>query len=469
MTLNQLVFYAIVFSIFLFGLGEISPSYEEQENFTFFLDKNWYYPRDTIHLEGWVDISNSTEIRIEIINPKNMLVFHQKISLENVDEFDQIIPTFGTEWSVPGFYQIKITYQGETQTRLFAFGNFDSKEFEPKLILDKETYSWTDTITMKVISPNDDKNSHQIDKIKINVSGRAGSLSPYVLEETGPSHGVFTGKIKLTGQSDFDLNQDGRAGDVPGYTQGIGPDDGYLSVYPNDLLKISFSSQFFEKPIEKNIAIRFQLASVKWIGSPFYPDQVALARVVDKDMSVRPEIPDHVNVLVKSSIQANSKQYTLEETEKDNGVFEGKIYFHSSLKDEGIFVVPGSTVSIKYQDTTLPSNFLEKKLDIIDNATIIGKKVEGDGIVSTIPSWVKKTAIWWSQGSIGDEGFAQSLNYLAGKKILKITQKPNETIHSPIIPEWLKKTARWWSQNIISDDEVINEIQYLLDNKIIRI
>jgi hypothetical protein len=37
------------------------------------------------------------------------------------------------------------------------------------------------------------------------------------------------------------------------------------------------------------------------------------------------------------------------------------------------------------------------------------------------------------------------------------------------IPSWLKKTALWWGQGQVSDDEFIKAIQWLIDNKILSV
>lgn len=37
------------------------------------------------------------------------------------------------------------------------------------------------------------------------------------------------------------------------------------------------------------------------------------------------------------------------------------------------------------------------------------------------------------------------------------------------IPEWVKNSAYWWSQDTISDTEFVNTIQYLIDNDIITV
>ena len=459
--------------VFFLGIAETIQfvfAATDDENFNFFLDKTWYDPRDNIHIQGWVNTVDYPEIRIEIINPNSLVIVHQSVPLQEIYEIDHTISTFGTEWNVAGFYQIRISYADETQTRLFSFGNFNPQEFEPQINLDKESYSWTDTVKIMVISPNDNKNEHQIDKIKIKISSRAGTLPSYTLEETGLSHGVFSGIVTLAGHSDFDVNGDGRIGDVRGFTHGVGPEEGNLSVYPNDRIKVSFSTPFFEETLENIATIQFHKATVEWANLPIYPDQEAIARVIDPDMKLRPEIREQIKVLVWSSPQKYSKEYTLEETAKDSGIFEDKIQLVSLSTEKGLLARAGSIIFLKYEDKTLPSSYPAKTLEIISNTTVAKPEMPVVSSTADIPSWVKNTAKWWSEDSIGDEGFLQGIKYLADKEILKITEKSQDDPNKlPLVPDWIKNSAGWWADGQITDDDFVKGIQYLVEQGIIRV
>lgn len=450
--------------VLIVSIQQIEFAFGDEKNINFFLDKPSYEPRDIIQIEGWINNVNSTEIQIEIRNPDRTVVVHQRVLLEEVFEIDHQIGTFGAIWEKPGFYQIKVSHSGDSENKLFAFGNFDPKIFQPEIKLNKERYSWTDTAEITIVSPNDNKNIHQIDKIKIEISSRAGTLSKYTLEETGVSEGVFSGIVTLTGFSDFDLNQDGRPGDVRGYTGGVGPDEGNLAANPNDTLKITYSTPFYDQIVEASAPVQFHKGKVEWIDLPIYPDTNALVRVTDPDMRLLPEIADNIKVLAKSFPQKYSKEFTLRETENNSGVFEGKIHLNSKDKMSGVFVRPGSIVSVQYVDTTVPTGFLVKKLNIIANATVSGIEVEEKP--ESVPSWVKKTAKWWSAGSIGDDGFLQAIQHLIDKKIIKVTQTSDQN-NSPVVPHWLKRSAGWWEQGKISDQEFVEEIKHLLEHGII--
>ncbi len=458
----------MVLALFI-GIQQTDFVFAEDKNINFFLDKAWYEPRDIIQIDGWINDVNSTEIQIEIINPDGLVVVHQRIPLEEVFEIDHKIAAFGESWQETGFYQIKVSHAGESESKLFAFGNFNPRTFEPKINLDKTTYSWTDIVKITITSPNDNKNIHQIDKIKIDISTRAGVLSDYTLEENDFSDGIFSGIVTLTGYSGFDLNQDGRPGDVRGYTGGPGPEEGNLAANPSDTIRITYSTPFYDEKIEAKAPVEFQQGTIQWVDFPIYADSKALVRVIDNDMRLLPETPDSIKVLVKSHPQKYSKEYTLKETERNSGIFEGKVELNSKDKMSGVFVQPDSVVSVKYVDTTLPSSFLVKKLDVIANATIVGTQ-EKELQPESIPPWVKKTAKWWSTGAIGDDGFLQSVEYLVDKKIIKFSDNSKSDLdRKPTIPHWLKKTAGWWAQGIVSDEEFVEGISHLLKQQIIVI
>ena len=469
----KLIFSLAALSIFILGVGAIQFVFAEtgDDNIVFFLDKTWYNPRDSIEIEGWINTVNSTDVRIEIINPNNLLIYHDKILLQDTQEIEHSIHTFGTEWNDAGFYQIRISYEGETQAKLFPFGSFNTKEFEPKVILDKEVYSWTDTVKIMIISPNDNTNSHRIDKIKINIFTRAGTLSSYMLEETGFSDGVFSGIVTLSGHPDYDIDGDGRENDTQGFTNGAGPEQGKLSAHPNDLLKVSFSTPSYEETLETFATVQFQVAKVEWSKNSIYPDQKALARVIDPDVGLQPEIIDKVKVLV-ILFPHYSKEFTLEETEENSGVFEREILFVSTSSKEGILVKPGSKVSLKYEDKTLPIAYLGKSLEIIANATVKGT-LEPEEIVEIekeIPPWIKNTLGKWSKDSFGDDGFFTSIQYLVDNEMIKPHTTPkNEPIKAPFVPSWVKNSAGWWAQGLISDKEFVKAIQHLVDKEIIII
>ena len=90
--------------------------------------------------------------------------------------------------------------------------------------------------------------------------------------------------------------------------------------------------------------------------------------------------------------------------------------------------------------------------------------------VSTqIPSWVKNTAKWWSEGQVGDSDFIKGVQYLIDQKIIQI-QKTNSTVLIQNgIPIWIKNNAGWWANGVINDSDFVQGLQYLVQENIICI
>ena len=90
-----------------------------------------------------------------------------------------------------------------------------------------------------------------------------------------------------------------------------------------------------------------------------------------------------------------------------------------------------------------------------------------------IPSWVKKNVTWWSDGQLNDQDFTKAVEYLVQQNIIsvpttaEITDEQNETVTS--IPSWVKNNAVWWSEGQLTDVEFANGIQYLVHTGLIKV
>lgn len=88
----------------------------------------------------------------------------------------------------------------------------------------------------------------------------------------------------------------------------------------------------------------------------------------------------------------------------------------------------------------------------------------------TIPNWIKKTAKWWSEGSVGDRDFVQGIQYLIQKGIMKIPEtKSSDSKSEEKIPAWIKSNAGWWADGEISDSDFVLGIQYLISKGIMKV
>ena len=90
-----------------------------------------------------------------------------------------------------------------------------------------------------------------------------------------------------------------------------------------------------------------------------------------------------------------------------------------------------------------------------------------------IPSWIKKNAAWWSDGKLNDHDFAKGVEYLVQQNIITVPttevtiDEQNETVTS--IPTWVKNNAAWWSNGQLTDVEFANGIQYLVSTGLIKV
>ena len=91
-------------------------------------------------------------------------------------------------------------------------------------------------------------------------------------------------------------------------------------------------------------------------------------------------------------------------------------------------------------------------------------------MISKIPEWVKKTAMWWSLNEISDEEYSSGIQYLIEKNIIVIPfGTTSEGKSEKQLPSWLRKDAGWWSQGLISDEEYFKSIQWMINNQFIKI
>jgi hypothetical protein len=88
---------------------------------------------------------------------------------------------------------------------------------------------------------------------------------------------------------------------------------------------------------------------------------------------------------------------------------------------------------------------------------------------SSIPSWIKNNAKWWSKGQIEDPDFVSGIQYMIKEKIMKIPETKKGSGSSQQIPSWVKNNAGWWADGMIGDSDFVKGIQYLVTNGIMTI
>ncbi|MFM7862237.1 MAG: peptidase [Candidatus Nitrosotenuis sp.] len=87
----------------------------------------------------------------------------------------------------------------------------------------------------------------------------------------------------------------------------------------------------------------------------------------------------------------------------------------------------------------------------------------------TIPSWIKSSAKFWSDGKITDKDFVGGIQYLIKQKIIKVPATQKDTTSSTTIPSWVKNAAGFWADGKTTDADFVNGIQYLIKSGIIKV
>jgi len=90
---------------------------------------------------------------------------------------------------------------------------------------------------------------------------------------------------------------------------------------------------------------------------------------------------------------------------------------------------------------------------------------------TVIPDWVRNNAEWWSKDLIGEGDFLSGIEYLIIQGVIQIPIIPedNGSESSAFVPSWIKDTAGWWTEGLVSDSEFVNGLQYLISHGIITV
>ena len=260
---------------------------------------------------------------------------------------------------------------------------------------DKTTYTWTDKIFITIIAPDFNFDIHSIDEIgndsfnPIKISTRGHTLDQYKLVETGPSTGIFTGEVILTGfchdadgnpntgiQSRSNSSECSIGDDTnprTGPSNNGGPTNGFLEADNDDGITISFEYTENETVLG-SAPIRWSIGEIQWLEASYPATGTGIIRVIDPDMNLNPEAVDNLVVDVWSDSDAGGVDLTVTETGEMTGVFEGTVFFSTTNESTGsrLLVGQGDTVTAEYEDNTLPNPYtIADELDVTAT-TIIG-------------------------------------------------------------------------------------------------
>ena len=92
-----------------------------------------------------------------------------------------------------------------------------------------------------------------------------------------------------------------------------------------------------------------------------------------------------------------------------------------------------------------------------------------------IPEWIRASAGWWADGSITDSDFLGGVEYLAGAGVITLPPAEGGAPGSRgggdggLVPEWVKASAGWWADGSITDSDFVGSLQYLAGKGLIRV
>lgn len=230
------------------------------------------------------------------------------------------------------------------------------------IFTDKEVYTWTDKIRFTIIAPSWDANTNGIDSIGtdeghlIKISTSEHSLEPYKLTETDTHSGVFTGEVTLTGFL-HDVDGDGKDDTSP-RTLGTGPTNGFLETNRDEGITISF--EFADGVVlTKSAKVNWNIGNIRFSQPTYSMGDTATMQIFDPDMNLNPEGINTIELQVSSSSDAAGILVDAIETSVESGLFEAAISFTPNSPSSGnrLFVLPGETLIVKYDDYTLPAPY----------------------------------------------------------------------------------------------------------------
>ena len=176
----------------------------------------------------------------------------------------------------------------------------------------------------------------------------------------------------------------------------------------------------------------------------------------------------------------------------------------SSQEQNRLRVSNGDTIYIEYEDITLPRPYTTAdSMEIVARALVLDTGVhmvsdDSEIFVETprtitpvstdidlskptitpvstdieIPDWVKKNAMWWSDGQINDPDFAKGIEYLVQESIISVSAAEeivDEDANITSIPMWVRNNAGWWSEGHLTDVEFANGIKFLMASGLIKV
>jgi hypothetical protein len=285
-----------------------------------------------------------------------------------------------TDWSPSG-----AKYVGEEEQDIGL--SIYTSNFGATIELDQKVYTWTDKVYITIVAPDHNFDGGLVDQIgdtdddPLIIQTRSQKLTGYKLAETGADTGIFSGEVILKGFN-HDADGDTSTGtanngyDVETQTSasGSGPTDGTLKALDDDGLTVSY--EFNEDEVVVGSAlIRWNIGEASWLESSYPAGSNGVVRIVDPDMNWDPENVDNFEVDVWSDSDAGGISLMVSETNEATGIFEGTVSFTVDDESSGhrLRVAEGDTITVEYEDNTLPGPTYTTSDDLdITGTAIIG-------------------------------------------------------------------------------------------------
>lgn len=214
------------------------------------------------------------------------------------------------------------------------------------IYFDKEVYTWTDKINIRVTEHGVDSEGTQV---KIYTANH--ELKNYKLAKAG--NGLFTGEISLTGFS-HDVTGDGDSDTNP-KTIGNGPNNGFLESGRDDDFTLSIKFADGDE-IRKTAKINWNIGTIDFDRLFNESRETIYIKVHDVDMNLNPESRDKIPIQVFSDSDKAGLVIDAREIPDNPGTFV-TIFSISPQPDSNghrLFALPDDTVYVQYDDYTLP-------------------------------------------------------------------------------------------------------------------
>jgi hypothetical protein len=458
------------------------------DDFSIKLDKNVYFLRDTLTINGNLDkiVPDEHDIKFEVINPRGVVVDRFEIQRNKVDlDFTHSFSLIENIWNEEGLYRIKASYVDTVDSAYFHLFQTDTgmdRQIDSTIGLDQKQYGWTDTVEIFVVAPNFNRDNDRIERIGLGgeltgdviIKTSKGILKNYELMETEIDSGIFFGTVFLTGDALHDANGDGiKKNDAYGTTERIGSENGKIAARGSDTIDVIFKNE--------NEEIK-TTAKISWVLAEFgeIPEQISEIenieiKIYDADMNLKHDHRDTTFVLAWSDRDDESKKITLRETHENSGIFEGVVKL--STERSGLSTIKTripDVLYLKYSDNTVPTEVSQSHTQFVDAQINIGKSPFEEFVSEpelVIPTWIRNNAKWYADGLVGESDFTQGIGYMIKNDIMRIPELPERSEGSVAsgVPDWVKNNAKWWADGQISDGDFVKGIQYLVKQGIIQI